>query len=125
MAVDLQLSFASVLFTCELHYVKILEVSMGFGDVFLKPAAWCNLSLISLPHHRRMDPASAALSEGLDPSKPSTYAAYQNLATSLSLPCGTVHMDDARDKKRRKQSDPLCSQCKLIDFGGYICFAEP
>jgi hypothetical protein len=55
---------------------KIPQLSMAFGDVSRVCCLAKSSTLIPFPdHYRRMDRASAALSEGLDPMKPRTYAA--------------------------------------------------
>jgi hypothetical protein len=74
-------------------------------EVFFKPAAWRSSSnLFSLHHHHcRMDLASAALSGGLDPTEPGTYAA---LSKSSNVPPTTLwyyaHRRPSRQEKAKR-----------------------
>ncbi|KAK9427097.1 hypothetical protein V1505DRAFT_359134 [Lipomyces doorenjongii] len=63
---------------------------MSIGDVSSEPVAWRSSSLVSLHHHYhfcRMDRASVAKSEGLDPTGPRTYTA---LSKSHKIPRTTL-----------------------------------
>ena len=64
------------MFNVKRRYSKIPHLSIAIGDVFsIKYLAWQLVAHIFMITYRRMDRASTALSEGLDPTKPRTYAA--------------------------------------------------